>query len=561
MLRMNPGAQQAKWLLLLLGAIWAGCFTSAAYAFEDVWTQRARGGLRRSSFTADGLSIPDPSERKGIRVDPTSQKFVDETGRVIVFHGLNAVYKLPPFHPQFEGFNVSSSLSEIDMKNLRKWGMNMLRLGVLWEAVEPHKNEPNTTYLNQMTDLIDRLGQYGIYSIVDAHQDLFSRRFCGEGTPDWAVDSGNLPEQYRFPFPIPVNLTKDSNGFPNLTQCVQDLPFSYWDIALELETAWGNFYKNNESISAFARYWSEVAAAMNASEYVLGYELLNEPWPSNIYKDPLFPLIPGLADKQNLAPLYDQLYTAIRRNDPNHIVFYEPTITESSLLQSPGFKHGPGGFEDNDKQAYAYHMYCLGVNKTGNVGNATVCDAQLNYNWEIARNATQRLGGGHFITEFGAVGQAPASIQTMNTLLDLADTALESWSYWTFKHFADYTTQDPASETLYHDNGTLQMEKLKTLSRTYAQKIAGIPDTIYMHFAHNSSTKEFNLSYEINPKATVQETVVYYNSELHYPRGYSANVTPPGIAKVVPGDVENRLLIEHSPGSTGRIQFRLVATQ
>ena len=137
---------------------------------------------------------------------------------------------------------------------------------------------------------------------------------------------------------------------------------------------------------------------------VIGYHLYSrwttaEPWPSNIYKDPLFPLIPGLADKQNLAPLYDQLYTAIRRHDPNHIVFYgeltnsnlfgvnsgrpdyprswirvaEPTITESTLLQSPGFKHGPGGFEDNDKQAYAYHMYCVGVNETsGNVENATV---------------------------------------------------------------------------------------------------------------------------------------------------------------------------------------------
>lgn len=135
----------------------------------------------------------------------------------------------------------------------------MLRVGVLWEAVEPYKNEPNTTYLNQMTALINRLGQYGIYSIVDAHQDLFSRRFCGEGTPDWAVDGGNLPEQYRFPFPIPVNITKNSRGFPNLTQCVQDLPFSYWDIALELETAWGNFYKKNDSTLAFARYWSQVA--------------------------------------------------------------------------------------------------------------------------------------------------------------------------------------------------------------------------------------------------------------------------------------------------------------
>ena len=245
----------------------------------------------------------------------------------------------------------------------------MLRVGVLWEAVEPHKNQPNATYLGEMRALIDRLGQYGIYSIVDAHQDLFSRRFCGEGAPDWVVDSGNLPNKYQFPFPIPVNLTKNSKGYPNLSECVKDLFFPDWNAALELEVAWGNFYKSNESTLAFARHWSRVAGmpflifdkklmdillsygdlvsfcrcheyksicsrlriaewyVVSFSEQTIDMTLEAsksnaEPWPSNIYNDPLFPLIPGLADKQNLAPLYDQLYKALRRYDPNHIVFY-----------------------------------------------------------------------------------------------------------------------------------------------------------------------------------------------------------------------------------------------
>ena len=35
-----------------------------------------------------------------------------------------------------------------------------------------------------------RAGKYGIYSLLDAHQDVLSQKFCGEGIPDWAVDTG-----------------------------------------------------------------------------------------------------------------------------------------------------------------------------------------------------------------------------------------------------------------------------------------------------------------------------------------------------------------------------------
>ena len=31
---------------------------------------------------------------------------------------------------------------------------------------------------------------YGIYTLLDAHQDVLSQKFCGEGIPDWAVDTG-----------------------------------------------------------------------------------------------------------------------------------------------------------------------------------------------------------------------------------------------------------------------------------------------------------------------------------------------------------------------------------
>jgi endoglycosylceramidase len=56
-----------------------------------------------------------------IQVDPESQHFVDESGRLRLFRGVNAVYKLPPFHPTLHGFDPLNSLSEEDFALLQEW--------------------------------------------------------------------------------------------------------------------------------------------------------------------------------------------------------------------------------------------------------------------------------------------------------------------------------------------------------------------------------------------------------------------------------------------------------
>ena len=49
------------------------------------------------------------------------------------------------------------------------------------------------------------------------------------------------------------------------------------------------------------------------------------------------------------------------------------------------------------------------------------------------------------------------------------------WSYWQFKKFQDITTatKPGAAESFYTEDGKLELNKVKALSRTYAQAIAG----------------------------------------------------------------------------------------
>jgi len=75
--------------------------------------------------------------------------------------------------------------------------------------------------------------------------------------------------------------------------------------------------------------------------------LINEPWAGDIYSK-LALLLPGMAGKTNLAPLYDHLNTAIRTVDDHTLIFYEP-VTWSVFLGSgeggTGFSSVPGGAE------------------------------------------------------------------------------------------------------------------------------------------------------------------------------------------------------------------------
>lgn len=84
------------------------------------------------------------------------------------------------------------SLTDVDMQNMVDWGVKMVRLGVMWEAVEKQPGIYDMEYLDEIEDIVNKLAKYGIYTMLDAHQDLFSRDFCGEGMPTFYTEQLTL---------------------------------------------------------------------------------------------------------------------------------------------------------------------------------------------------------------------------------------------------------------------------------------------------------------------------------------------------------------------------------
>jgi len=108
-------------------------------------------------------------------------------------------------------------------------------------------------------------------------------------------------------------------------------------------------------------------------------------------------------------------------------------------------------------------------------------------------------------------------------LNQILDFVYSGWTYWQFKKYQDITTttRPATAESFYTDDGELEINKVRTLSRTYAQAIAGQP--ISMDF--DSVTFRFELTFNINTDIH-QPTIVYLNKKLNYPFGQDINISP-----------------------------------
>eukprot|EP01096_Ripella_sp_DP13-Kostka_P014216 TRINITY_DN634_c0_g1_i4.p1 TRINITY_DN634_c0_g1~~TRINITY_DN634_c0_g1_i4.p1 ORF type:complete len:536 (-),score=168.48 TRINITY_DN634_c0_g1_i4:53-1615(-) len=460
-----------------------------------------------------------------IVVNPKTLDFVDSYGRTVLFHGVNVVYKVPPYYPNLEKFSPQLSLTSTDMDNLRDWGFNVVRLGVMWPGVAPSAQGFNTTYLRTMGEIVDNLGSRGIYTIIDMHQDLFSRFFCGEGVPDWAV-----PQNSAKPFPEPIfgPIPKDPQGYPNITDCL-DNKFSRYYFTDAVSSAFQSLYDNENGLQDhMINFWKEVASFFAGNSNVLGYELINEPWAGDIYTHPAYILDPGLSDRENLQPMYQKIATAIRTVDQGHIIFFEPAV--SDYFHS-GFTQGPQGPSYNYLQAFSYHVYCGPSTSTGDPTSILLCNATDGYFFDTRKKDIQRLGTGHFLTEFGAMEGTTIGVESIDFVTNQADRLIESWAYWQFKNYNDITTVSGTTggESFYLGNGQLDTAKVKALARTYAQFTAGVP----LVHSFNPLTAVFTLSFNATgytTQAPYSQTVIAYSQQFYYPAGVQVVIEPASAA-------------------------------
>jgi endoglycosylceramidase len=188
--------------------------------------------------------------------------------------------------------------------------------------------------------------------------------------------------------------------------------------------------------------------------------------------------------------MYRRLHLDIRKIDDEHIIFYEPAVSDIDII---GFEEGPGGHAYDNRQALSYHMYCSAVDTQGNPRSEFLCRVLDDEQFKWRESASKRIGGGRFLTEFGALSDQPKSVHETNWILNEAEKRLHSWTYWQFKYYQDFTTavMPGNGESFYAPDGSLYQNKVKALSRTYAQAVCGVASASLF----NPTTAVYALNY------------------------------------------------------------------
>lgn len=474
---------------------------------------------------------------------PGSQYLYDSNGRVVLFHGVNVVYKRAPYiaYPDpGKPWNFDSS----DAKAIASLGFNVVRLGIEWQAIEPGSGPPNQPkictpgkpqnpdefnaavarrYLDKVAETVNLLSRYGIYTLLDMHQDVYSQLFRGEGAPAWAV----CTDGKRI---VPLG-GRWSDNYSNAT----------------LDIAEGDFWRNDVVGNLQGQYdlsWETVAKYFANDPWILGYDPYNEPFSPSItleqrgqfttelecfYAGTGASLTTGQPPTQLSCPRDDPEYgvvPTIEGVDPHHLIFVEPDNFTARGLPS---LLGPMPFP---RLVYNFHIYCSERSPvTGNPTNLEACaqsEVSTALNEIIARfnmaSNAQPGGPAWFMSEFGAT----TSTELVGLVTGAAATTNIGWTYWSWKYYKDPTGS--RAEPLVQPSGSYS-PILPALSFTYAQAVAGMPDSV----AVDPVSGGFEMTYSPGVGQS-SSTSIYVAASVHYPNGWCVAVQGGTVASQ-PGNV------------------------
>ena len=175
---------------------------------------------------------------------------MDRRGRVVILHGVNAVWKLAPYVPP----DSVNGFTDADADWLSDHGFNAVRLGVLFAGVMPHQGLIDHGYLDQIDRVVQLLASREIYVMLDFHQDLYGDAYRGEGFPAWTLRPARFDGVLQAGFPLGYVTPRVSRAFDVLWNNVDDIHDDFRDA------------------------WVAVATRWKDQDYLLGYDLINEPW-------------------------------------------------------------------------------------------------------------------------------------------------------------------------------------------------------------------------------------------------------------------------------------------
>lgn len=390
-------------------------------------------------------------------VTVSGMRFLDASGRPLLLHGINVVNKS-------KDQRYTGDLSPADFAAIRSWGMNCVRLAIFWDGLEPQPGRIDQEYLDRIARLVGYAKAQGLYVLLDMHQDLYSVKFS-DGAPAWAtLDEG-----------------KRHIGGTGATW--SDAYYS----SPAVQTALDHFWANSPGPDGvglqehYANVWQHVARRFRDEPDVIGYDLMNEPFPgqdaARVRQASLTRMAELLASRRGqknlssaklaameateagrkqitewledrrlftcmldagtpimqdfertrLVPMYSRVRRAIRQVDSQHILFLEPAMSANLGIPSAIAPSVDEQGRRDPQQAYCPHVYDL-VPDRELPSNAHI-DLIFGRHAEFARRSQMPM----LVGEWGAFGTNPDAGGSIRYTLHQADRLGCGDVYWAYR--------------------------------------------------------------------------------------------------------------------------------
>ena len=441
--RRSPGSLAVVALLCL-------CLLVGGFVLAPGTGSGSAASVGRLPSLRSPIVAPGPPAVSGRITAPGGPYLFDREGRVVFFHGADAVYKYAPFE-LFPAPSKPWNFSTADASLMARLGFNVVRLGMTWGGLEPGTvpaNDPAICdrgkptdphqfnravldrYVARLTRTVDLLSRFHIYTILDMHQDVYNQMFDGEGAPRWAVCTNDVP-------------SVDPPGRWSLEYATKAAGIAFH-----------HFWDNNVRGDLQGQYdqvWGDVARAFRGNRWILGYDPFNEPFSTSLIRfgDEHFDSqlecfytgtghigTPSHGAPPLRCPADDPasgVVPTILANDPSHLIFDEPDNYASRGLPT---YIGP---MELPNLVFNVHIYCGARSPvTGNPTDTAACAAQDEHSLAVRASdrpemasAVQPKGPPWMVTEFGATSD-PQLLTSITASLDVRQV---SWVYWAWKYY------------------------------------------------------------------------------------------------------------------------------
>jgi endoglycosylceramidase len=402
-------------------------------------------------------STNQPAMDKGfIKVE--GQKFIDSEGRQVLFSGINFISKNPQE-------NYMPLQGKETLEQFQTWGFNCIRLGIIWDGLEPEPGEYNEDYLKEIDKRIQWASENDIYVFLDMHQDLYGAKYS-DGAPDWAT----IDEEQ-----------------PHYTGAVWSDSYL---ISPAVQTAFDNFWQNTPASDEigiqdhYANLWKHIAKRYANNTTVIGYDIMNEPFMGSSAQEVLPMMLGAYAqvyaeetgemppsaeelgaiwageesrlqaleflatkdrysrvvdavyelsaefERNHLQAMYQKVSDAIRSVDMDHILFYNHNYFVntgvSTALEATTLSDG----SRDPNVSYAAHGYDLVVD-TKEVENPSY--ERVEFIFERVAESGKRMNMPIMVGEWGALhGKSEKMVETARHLVNLFEDHKFSNTYWAY---------------------------------------------------------------------------------------------------------------------------------